>query len=460
MSSEQKNIQQFDKKNEHITDYKKSGEGTRTRYLNISNIFESLSEGFFSLDSKWCFAHVNKYTASYLGFDVKELVGQNIWEKFLDTANKDFETACLRAINSQKLQYLNVIGTITALSFYIGIYPSSDGVLVYWQNNTDQNNTEIAPGKEKDESKNHFQNQPEIPADIVTEGYTTRFRIGANVSPRVLFIVRKLETGTLGINPKESLIESRRSTQEKSPWKEVASLKSMIESKFLHKLYQGESIAPFRILETNLAIIPWDDVNNSLINSNEAKAKGYYHLGDWLTKAEKLWIEKTNGTRSLYEQLDYQGHLSEQFPIASLKVVYSNIVTLPTASLLEDTQGIIGHNLYWTEVKTKTEGFYLIGILNSKYSRKIMQNFQSLGQRRAGNFNKFMVSSIPQFDPRNKLHVQIAILAIHAQELAEEVDLIEKLNFIQARQKVMDALDNKGISDKIDNLVDELLISK
>lgn len=294
--------------------------------------------------------------------------------------------------------------------------------------------------------------------DRFTAGYAVKFRQGAIVIPSVLLRVQTVESGKLGANPALPLVESRRSSLEKLPWKNIPTLRHNIEADFLHPLYLGESIAPFRLLAPILSVVPWDDEHQTLLDSVAAQARGYMYLANWLTDAERLWSEHGSGKRSFVEQIDYYGQLSAQFPVAPLRVVYSASGTLSAAALLAEPRAIVEHNLYWAMADTKSEGLYLMAILNSETSRKLAEHLQSRGQWGARHFDKAMLSlPIPQFDGRNKLHKLLVKAAARAEKVAAAAQLDERMHFVRVRQKIRAALREDGIAQKIDGLVAELL---
>ncbi len=299
---------------------------------------------------------------------------------------------------------------------------------------------------------------PSERTDRVTEGYADLFRDGAIVYPRVLFTVQSAQTSRLGANPTNPLIESRRTVQEKPPWKNVPSLRRNIESEFLYPLYPGESIAPYRVLTPILSVVPWDSEQNCLLDSGGAQSRGYAYLAGWMAEAEHIWSRHNSGRRKLLQQLDYYGQLSAQFPIARLRVVYTKSGTLPAAALLFDRQGVIDHELYWLAVEIIAEGRYLLAILNSETTRKRAEHLQSRGQWGARHFDKVMLSlPIPHFDNSNKLHKALEKAAGHAEKIAAAVQLKEGMHFIRARKEIRNALHDDGIAQKIDVLVAELL---
>jgi hypothetical protein len=292
----------------------------------------------------------------------------------------------------------------------------------------------------------------------VTGGYADSFRQGAIIIPRLLFTVQEVQAGRLGGNPVAPLVESRRTSQEKSPWKELPALRENVEKEFLRPLYLGESIAPFRVLSPVLAVIPWDEQNDSLLNSTEAQVRGYAYLASWLQKAEQLWSKHGSGKRTLKEQCDYYGQLTAQFPAVPLRIVYSKAGTLPAASLISDIRGIEDHTLYWAKVNSKQEGRYLLAILNSETARHLAEHLQSRGQWGARHFDKVILSlPIPPFDSSTKLHMALSRAAAHAEHVASAVQLTEGTHFITARKRIRAALDEDGITQKMDKLVAELL---
>ena len=127
--------------------------------------------------------------------------------------------------------------------------------------------------------------------------------------PSALFLVEASSVSDLGSNQVSPVVQSRRTSQEKAPWKDLPVpdahkqgmplLRGNVEAQFVRPLYLGESVAPFRLLEPALAVIPWEDASSSLIDSSAAQRKGYVHLADWLERAEYLWGEHNRGTMTL-----------------------------------------------------------------------------------------------------------------------------------------------------------------
>ncbi len=226
-------------------------------------------------------------------------------------------------------------------------------------------------------------------------------------------------------------------------------------------LYLGESVAPYRLLEPVLAVVPWDDGERRLMDAAEAQRAGYRHLAGWMEAAERLWREYGRSGLSFVEQLDYYGKLSAQFPAPAIRVLYSKAGTLPAAAVLTDTAGVIDHKLYWAAAGSPEEARYLIGVLNSETARQRVAHLQSRGQWGARDFDKLMFElPIPQFDASAPLHRDLAEAARQAEAVAAKVGLPEGVHFVRARRLIREALRDDGVAQRIDALVARLLGSQ
>jgi N-6 DNA Methylase len=300
------------------------------------------------------------------------------------------------------------------------------------------------------------------PSAWQTEGlspYETRFHQGATLIPRMLALVDPVAAGKLGVDIAAPRIVSHRSHQEKKPWRDLPPLAGQVEAEFLRPAYLGESVAPFRLLSPVLAVVPWTGVNGAqLLNAGSAGNQGYVHLADWLQKAEKRWNKNSRGNMTFIEQIDYYGKLSAQLPPAMIRVLYSASGSLPTATVLRDSQAVVEHGVYWLEAETIEEAEYLVAILNSEAARGMVAGLQARGQWGARHFDKVMFQlPIPTFDPNNAVHRQLVDAARQAEAVAASVAIPKGHPFVAARQIIRRALAKDGIDGTINALVEELL---
>ena len=302
---------------------------------------------------------------------------------------------------------------------------------------------------------------PALSDDDTSSSYRDAFLNGATIFPRVLCVVEPATVGSLGADPAAPVVQSRRTAQEKPPWKTLSPLRGNVEAPFLRPLYLGESIAPFRLLQPVLAVIPWDRSAQRLLDADAAQRAGHIHLARWLADAERLWRDHGRSGMTFGGQLDYYGKLTAQFPPPPLRVVYTASGTLPAVAILRDAAAICEHALYWLAVRTDAEARYLSALLNSETARARVAELQARGQWGARHFDKVMFSlPIPPFDPKNTLHQQLARAAQRAEGVASEVQLREGEHFVRARRRIRDALKEDGVADHIDQLVAELLGSQ
>ncbi len=298
---------------------------------------------------------------------------------------------------------------------------------------------------------------PETAQRTGGSAYRNSFRQGAILIPRAFVLVERKASGRLGSNPAAPLVESRRSSQEKRPWRDLPSLEGNVENGFLHPVLLGESILPYRLFNGFEGVVPVT-AKGRLLDAKQASEEGFDHLATWMKAAEAAWDENGKGKRRFIEQLDYIGQLSSQFPIAPVRVVYAASGSLPAAMVLRDNDAVIEHALYWGKPTNEEEAHYLVAIFNSETTRNRAEQYQARGQFGARHFEKAVFNlPIPRFDAKNTLHRKLADAGARAEAAAKLVELVEGEKFQRARKRVRDALTEHGIAPEIDELVEKLL---
>ena len=289
--------------------------------------------------------------------------------------------------------------------------------------------------------------------------YRRAFRQGATLVPRRLVLVENVRTsGMLPPNPAFPLVRGRAGNQDKPPWKNLEPPEGAVDREFLRPVLLGESIAPFRVLVPQRAVIPWDAEKRELMDARTAISRGWLRLTRWLEQTEALWEKYKRSPMSFLEQCDYYGKLTRQFPIAPIRVVYSASGTNLAACVVQDEAIIIESKLYWARVESPNEGRYLCGILNSKILRTAVEPYQSQGQWGARDFNKYVFNPLfPKFDEKDALHREIADAAERAEDVARAVPMKGGEYFTRSRRRIRGALAEDGAAARLEALVDELL---
>lgn len=287
--------------------------------------------------------------------------------------------------------------------------------------------------------------------------YRTVFRDGATLYPRQLCLVDRKSMGRLGADPNAPYVASRRSNQEKEPWKSLGGVENRVEVEFLRPVLLGESILPYRIFQPFEAVVPVTD-KGEVLDAEAAANRGCDGLQGWMSKAEKVWNADRPSEISLVQQFDYYRKLSSQFPLATLRVVYAKAGTKAAACILRGAKCVIDHKLYWAAIPDEGEARFLSALFNSETTRMRAEAFQSRGQWGARDFDKVIFNlPIPRFDASNKLHIDIAEASREAEGIAAVVPLPENIKFQRARGLIRTALTEAGVAQRIDMLVAKLL---
>ena len=288
-----------------------------------------------------------------------------------------------------------------------------------------------------------------------------RFKQGATIVPRRFFFVEREPSGRLGPNPAAPLLRGKVGRLDKRPWSEVEPPRGPVEKEFVRPVLLGESIAPFRILNTPCAVVPVE--GRALLDAKAAVHAGHRLLARWLRDIEAKWAahcsKRADGTQrmTLLQRLDHMRGLSAQLPARGSRIVYTKAGTMLAAAVLEDSQ-IIDHKAYWTSARIVAEGRYLCAILNSETVRVRIAPMQSKGQWGARDFDNLVWElRIPLYNSAIPLHRELAAAAAKAERVAAAIALPEGAHFTRQRRAIRDALAADGIAARIDALVARLL---
>ncbi|MDB5203175.1 MAG: domain S-box protein [Ferruginibacter sp.] len=126
----------------------------------LTYVFERITDAFIALDSNWNYTYLNKKAAELHGKKVEELLGKNIWDEFPDVVDEPFYAALRRAQETQVAQRLQLFHSTTGRWYEDLIYPSSDGISVYYHDITERKKAELALEKVHERLNYHINNTP------------------------------------------------------------------------------------------------------------------------------------------------------------------------------------------------------------------------------------------------------------------------------------------------------------
>ena len=247
---------------------------------------------------------------------------------------------------------------------------------------------------------------------------------------------------------------------DKRPWKDLPPQQGVVEEQFIFQAYLGESIAPFRVLDTVNAVIPFD--HNRLMSGDDLALDRYPGLATWWRQAEAVWsANRTSEKRTLLDQLDYMHQLTSQRHAHVWRVVYTKAGANLAAAVVKDPVGVIDHLLYWTDVDTRGEALYLVGVLNAPTITDLVRPFQAEGGFGPRHFDKYVwLAPIPIYNPDDDRHKMIVKLAMQAEDVAQSVDLPSGMRFQAARSIIRNELKQCGLMDKLNDAVSGLILPR
>ncbi len=115
---------------------------SRTSELNSSennyrSLVERVSDAFVALNSNWLYTYVNEKAGELLEKEPQSLIGKNIWQEFPAGIDQPFYQAYHQAMEIQEYQYLEEYYPALDKWLENHIYPSKDGLTVFFKDVTD-----------------------------------------------------------------------------------------------------------------------------------------------------------------------------------------------------------------------------------------------------------------------------------------------------------------------------------
>lgn len=287
--------------------------------------------------------------------------------------------------------------------------------------------------------------------------YGHRFSQGANVVPRVLFLVEpKPLRNPLGVGAGRREVRSARSSYEKSPWRELEGLSGVVEAEFVRLLLLGENVLPYRMLPPREAVLPIE--GKELLDTDHQHLDLYPGLSKWWHDAERLWNENRASARlTLSGQLNFRNKLTDQLPASPVRLVYTASGMHVTAALVEARNAVIEHSLYWGTVSGRAEGYYLCAILNCPELTQLVRPLMAYGKDERHIDKHVWKLPIPLFDPVNPTHEKLSELGLLQANIVATLNLDEQGNYITLRQRIRQTLAEGAYAAQVSEIVAELL---
>lgn len=114
----------------------------KTTEIQLNEILESISDGFYVLDEHWIFKYFNKEAEKLLKRKSSELLGKNIWKEFVRTKGTQLEIVYKSVVKTGQPTSFEYYYQDLASWYEINVYPSRGGISSYFKNINDRKNTE------------------------------------------------------------------------------------------------------------------------------------------------------------------------------------------------------------------------------------------------------------------------------------------------------------------------------
>ncbi len=127
-----------------ITLRKNAERQTKLLAYRLTNILESITDGFFTLDKSWRYTFVNNEALRMLGRTREELIGAVMWEVFPQAVGTAFDRGYRAAMDSNKGSSFEAFYAPWAAWIGVHCYPSETGLSVSFRDITQRKHDEVA----------------------------------------------------------------------------------------------------------------------------------------------------------------------------------------------------------------------------------------------------------------------------------------------------------------------------
>jgi PAS domain S-box-containing protein len=102
------------------------------------DILASIEDGLFGLDREWRFTYVNPRAARNVGYTPDQLTGRNIWEAFPAVLGTEHERIYRKVMEERRPADFDFHGVLTGQFYNIRVFPSAEGITVFWVDITEK----------------------------------------------------------------------------------------------------------------------------------------------------------------------------------------------------------------------------------------------------------------------------------------------------------------------------------
>lgn len=110
------------------------------RVVELEDILDSITDGFFSLNNDWEFSGMNSAFETLSGHAKDELIGKNYWEHFPKAKEQKFYSEYHAANEQKEVRHFEEFSTSLKKWVSVNVYPTSTGLNIFFTDVTEQHN--------------------------------------------------------------------------------------------------------------------------------------------------------------------------------------------------------------------------------------------------------------------------------------------------------------------------------
>lgn len=262
-------------------------EEVKIKSAELNNVFSRITDAFIAFDNNWNYTYLNKQAAELHGRSIEDLLGKNVWEEYPQVMEEPFYEALQTAKKTGEPQRVQLFYSEIGRWYEDLIYPSKDGISVYYHDITQRREAELALEQAHAKLNYHINNTPMGVVEF-------------DVNKRIKTWSRRAEE-IFGWSEAEMLEKTN-------------ALKTLVYKDDIPEVQQSIDGLPF--LETNKGImhirnytksnkVIYCDWYNSILKDNEGKVTGIMSLVQDVTVRKKIESELKEAEekfRNLVEQ--------------------------------------------------------------------------------------------------------------------------------------------------------------
>ena len=121
-----------------VTARKQAEVAIRAEEARSLTILESITDGFYTLDSDWRFTYMNSAGEQFMGRTPGDLIGKCVWDEYPGSAGSEIELVYRRVVAGQTAESFTTYYPNLDRWYVATVYPAPDGLTVYFRDVTEK----------------------------------------------------------------------------------------------------------------------------------------------------------------------------------------------------------------------------------------------------------------------------------------------------------------------------------